>query len=348
MLSYDIQKPQLRTPSEEWQPHAIQSRSSTEWWYLTSLVFDPVGNPYFLVSCLFHLGGEDVHGGRMRVPDGHRLVAAMFGITDYTNDHRLGDTPGAVMPERDTWDEARNAVRFDLGDWAGLWSFNGDTMHAALKSANLSFDLRLVGASQIMYAKDKLGVEGFIQEGAPEDRSYYYSLPRMTVSGRVTYTDKAGARRDIDVSGSGWVDRQWGDFLTKSWEWSSLRFSNGARVNLYNFANGHQVGTYQKPDGTTEWFDGFEVRQNGYVKAPNGIWMSWGWSYDFPIDIEGSRNYTLNPFSRKDIYVHPLNTLFEGPSHLVNDRTGEIVGIAVTESMDVRIMDNAPGGANQR
>jgi hypothetical protein len=117
---------------------------------------------------------------------------------------------------------------------------------------------------------------------------------------------------------------------------------------LYNFANGHQVGTYQKPDGTTEWFDGFEVRQNGYVKAPNGIWMSWGWSYDFPIDIEGSRNYTLNPFSRKDIYVHPLNTLFEGPSHLVNDRTGEIVGIAVTESMDVRIMDNAPGGANQR
>ena len=40
------------------------------------------------------------------------------------------------------------------------------------------------------------------------------------------------------MSGQGWVDRQWGDFLTKSWEWSSLRFSNRARVNLYNFANG--------------------------------------------------------------------------------------------------------------
>ena len=38
---------------------------------------------------------------------------------------------------------------------------------------------------------------------------------------------------------------------------------------------------------------------------------------------------------------------FEGPSRLINDDTGETVGLAVTESMDVRIMQNAPYGANQ-
>jgi hypothetical protein len=60
--------------------------------------------------------------------------------------------------------------------------------------------------------------------------------------------------------------------LTKSWEWSSFRFSNGARINLYNFGNGYQVGTYQKADGSTEWFDKFIVRQNGYMKVPsNGV-----------------------------------------------------------------------------
>jgi len=47
-----------------------------------------------------------------------------------------------------------------------------------------------------MYAKDKLGIKGFIQEGAHEDRSYYYSLPRVEIVGRITYTGKAacGAR----------------------------------------------------------------------------------------------------------------------------------------------------------
>jgi hypothetical protein len=85
------------------------------------------------------------------------------------------------------------------------------------------------------------------------------------------------------------------------------------------------------------------------MKVPdNGVWLSWGWSYEFPIDIEGSRAYTLKPFGRQDVYVTPGNTLFEGPSRLIDDNTGEVVGVAVSESMDVRIMKNAPGGPNQR
>jgi hypothetical protein len=91
-----------------------------------------------------------------------------------------------------------------------------------------------------MYAKDKLGIKGFIQQGAQEDRSYYYSLPCVEIVCRINYTGKRGVRREIDVTGQGWVDRQRGDFLTTSWEWCSLRFSKGARVNLYNFANGYQ------------------------------------------------------------------------------------------------------------
>lgn len=63
--------------------------------------------------------------------------------------------------------------------------------------------------------------------------------------------------------------------------------------------------------------------------------------------LEGSRHYTLEPFSRLDVYESPTNTLFEGPSRLINDHTGETVGVAVSKSMDVRIMQNAPYAANQ-
>ena len=41
------------------------------------------------------------------------------------------------------------------------------------------------------------------------------------------------------------------------------------------------------------------------------------------------------------------NVLFEGPSRIINDETGETVGIAANESMDVRIMQNAPYAPNQ-
>ncbi len=84
------------------------------------------------------------------------------------------------------------------------------------------------------------------------------------------------------------------------------------------------------------------------MKVPsNGVLLSWGWSYEFPIDIEGSRAYTLKPYSQQDVYVAGEITLFEGPSRLIDDSTGELVGIAVSESMDVRIMNNAPGGPHQ-
>jgi predicted secreted hydrolase len=176
----------------------------------------------------------------------------MLGVTDYNSDFHFGESPVAVARDADTWDSSSNAVRYDLGGYGGEWSFIDDALQVTVQSPKLLFDLRLTGASQVMYAKDKLGVEGFIQEGAPEDRSFYYSLPRLNLTGRIAFSDKTGARRELEVQGAAWVDRQWGDFLTKAWEWSSFRFSNGARVNLYNFFNDYQVGMYQRADSSTE------------------------------------------------------------------------------------------------
>jgi predicted secreted hydrolase len=347
-LAYSSTDPTLRTPVQEWQPHTKESASTTEWWYLTAVLYDTAGNPYFVDWNPFHFTGEKSSPASAGVPSEHRAVMGILGFTDYHDRFHIGEFPTAVMKDDDTWDAKTSGLCFRAGELSSSWTYQGDTMKLTVASPQLSCDLHLAGAGQIMYAKDKLGIEGFIQEGAPADRSYYYSVPRLGVVGRISYTGKGGVQREIDVTGQGWVDRQWGDFLTNSWEWSSVRFSNGARVNLYNFANGYQVATYQRADGSTSWLDSFVIRQNGYLKTPEkGVWLSWGWSYEFPVEVEGSRHYTLEPFSKLDVYETPANTMFEGPSHLINDETGEVVGIAVTESMDVRIMQNAPYGPNQ-
>ena len=348
-LSYSVTQPALRSPAEEWQPHSKQSPSTIEWWYMTALVHDTIGNPYFLAWCPFHFSGERVSPASAGLPPNQRAVAALIGFTDYHENFHIGDFPVAVVNEADTWDPSTHAIRFVAADYSSQWSYEGETMRLTVTSPHLSYALQITGAGDVMYAKDKLDVQGFIQEGGQEERSFYYSLPRVQLVGRITYTGKGGVRREIDVTGQGWVDRQWGDFLTKSWEWSSLRFSNGARVNLYNFANSYQVATYQRADGSTQWLDSFLIRQDGYLRTPaQGVWLSWGWSYEFPVAVEGSRHYTLEPFSKLDIYETPGNVFFEGPSRLINAETGEMVGVAVTESMDVRLMGNAPYGANQR
>jgi hypothetical protein len=161
-LSYSVTEPALRSPVEEWQPHGKQSESTTEWWYLTAVVHDTAGNPYFLVWCPFHFTGEKASPASAGLPGDRRAIAAMTGFTDYRDNFRVGDFPVGVVNEADTWDTKSNSLRFAARDYKSEWSYKGDTMHLTVTSLQLSYDLRLTGAEQVMYAKDKLGIKGFI------------------------------------------------------------------------------------------------------------------------------------------------------------------------------------------
>jgi|TARA_Y100000815_G_scaffold85956_1_gene74734 hypothetical protein len=93
------------------------------------------------------------------------------------------------------------------------------------------------------------------------------------------------------------------------------------------------------------------VRQNGYAKAPKvGTWVSWGWSYEFPIEIEGSRHFRVEPNSAREFLEVPEidYALYEGAGRLIDERTGEQVGVSVNESADIRVMENGPYARRQR
>jgi hypothetical protein len=72
------------------------------------------------------------------------------------------------------------------------------------------------------------------------------------------------------------------------------------------------------------------------------------WSYEFPVEIEGSRRFKLVPFSTIDMQEGPgVPGFFERPCHLIDETTGKTVGISVQEPADVRVMANAPYGPNR-
>ena len=81
-----------------------------------------------------------------------------------------------------------------------------------VSSPTLAFNLKSRGVSRLMWAEYQPGAKGPVQDRADGGRSFSYSLPRLRIAGSLTYTDERGKPTAVDVSGSGWADRQWGDF----------------------------------------------------------------------------------------------------------------------------------------
>src|SRR3981189_1256892 len=96
-LSYSVTEPVLRSPVDEWQPHGKQSESTTEWWYLTAVVHDTAGNPYFLASCPFHFTGEKTGPMSAGLPRQQKPMSFQAGVGIRRGSFHIGGFPAAVV-----------------------------------------------------------------------------------------------------------------------------------------------------------------------------------------------------------------------------------------------------------
>jgi predicted secreted hydrolase len=91
------------------------------------------------------------------------------------------------------------------------------------------------------------GEAGLDRKGPePGNASYYYSLPRLAVTGVLQLRG-----REIAVRGSAWMDREWstsalGDNVA-GWDWFGLRLSDGGSLMFYRL---------RRHDGTADAFSG--------------------------------------------------------------------------------------------
>lgn len=72
---------------------------------------------------------------------------------------------------------------------------------------------------------------GFLYQGG-DSYTYYYSQTKNMVTGTITF----GNTTEL-VSGTSWIDRQYGDFnpyLGENYEWFCIQLSNGMDFNIYN------------------------------------------------------------------------------------------------------------------
>lgn len=345
-LTYDVTKAVERTAEQEWTPHTPASDKFFEWHYITAPMTGANGHQYFLFISNLNMNSVRyrtmmTEGHPERIPQQINPYMVVSHICDY-DDELYKSQRTVLMPLQDEiFDTDRNALtlRDEKQNFTVDFAFRKDHIDLYAKTNDFEVTLHCSGADRVMWMKDSLNKMGLIQQGAPDDFSFYYSLPRLPFSGVLTYTDPSGETVTTDVFGQGWVDRQWGDFVSQSWEWTSFRFADGERINVYNFAGGHQVGVYQKNDGSCEYFDNFNVIQNGYaLTQTTNIWFSYGWSYELPVK---DRYYKVAPIDPRNTVENDQNNFFEGLARIYNKENRQI-GWAVTESMDTRMMHNGP------
>ena len=190
--------PAIDLPADE-APHGNLS----EWWYFTGRLNTGDRRTLGFEFVIF----QAVRGG------GPPAYAAHFAITDVAAGEMLYEERTALGPSTGPSD----ALDLCVDGWR--LAFDGDrfTVDAAMPGyvVNLAFD------PAYRAVEHHGGVLDFGELGW----SYYYSYPRLSVTGRLT--DAGGA---VGVSGTAWFDHQWGDFISVTsggWDWMSLRFDDG-------------------------------------------------------------------------------------------------------------------------
>lgn len=227
--------------------HGAHPDYRIEWWYLTANLTDATGTPYGLQWTLFRsalapttrVGWDDP-----QLWMGHAAVTTpdMHFVTERLARGGIGQA-GVTADPFAAW----------IDDWQ-LSGFDDATLTAS--GPDFGYDMALHATGPLV----RQGIDGYSMKSASGQASYYYSQPFYEIAGTLHLPD-----RDVVVSGTAWLDREWssqplaGD--QNGWDWFSLSFDSGARMMGFQLrqsdGSAYTSATWIAPDGTpTPYPDG--------------------------------------------------------------------------------------------
>lgn len=265
----------LRFPAD----HGAHPQFRTEWWYVTGWLKTDAGEDLGFQVTFFrtrppgearnpsrfapnqvlfaHAALSDPATGRLL--HGERAARAGFGLAQA----RTGDADIAIRDWR--------MLRAKDGHW---------TTRVTADGFGLALDL------QPTQPPLPQGRGGYSQKGPrPEEASYYYSIPHLRVTGRVTRGGRA-----VAVRGEAWLDREWSsNYLAptaQGWDWTGLNFDDGSALMAFRIRRkGGGIlwtgGSLRRADGTTTVFG-----PNDVAFRPLATWRSKATGATYPVAQE--------------------------------------------------------------
>jgi predicted secreted hydrolase len=197
-----------------------------EWWYVTANLHDEKGVSYGVQWTLFRQalapGGDSDGWASQQVWMGHAAVTS-------AEVHKYAET----LARGGIGQAGVEAQPFKA--WIDDWSFAAEEGSEGLSAVKLSasgdgfrYALKLASSRAPVLQGDR----GYSRKSERGQASYYYSQPYFDVSGTLEIDG-----RNIAVTGSAWMDREWSSQPLasdqKGWDWFSLHLPGGEKLMLF-------------------------------------------------------------------------------------------------------------------
>jgi len=236
--------------------HGPHEEFRQEWWYVTGNLDSSRGERFGFELTFFRIGltppganeAAAAAGGPRSAWRTRQVYVAHFAITDVARGQfhyaqklsrdALGLAGAQAQPLRVWLDD------WELGDAAGSWM-----LHAQGEGYELTL------SAQPLLQPVLNGEQGLSRKsGELGAASYYYSIPRVAVRGKVVRNGDAA-----DVQGLAWLDREWGSGSLganqQGWDWFALQLRDGGALMFYSLRSRagardpHSAGTWVDPAG---------------------------------------------------------------------------------------------------
>jgi predicted secreted hydrolase len=293
--------------------HGPHPEYRQEWWYVTGNLDSTTGERFGFELTFFRFAlvpeeeaARGLTAAPAQVPDARaeaepgvarttavsawrtdQIYMAHFAITDAAHkqfrfEQKLSrggavGLAGARNPPLNVWIDdwsLRAAAPEDTGAAAAVTSPAGT--HWRLHAVESGYELTL--DAQVLQPPVLNGDRGFSRKSSdPGSASYYYSIPRVSVRGRLVREGKP-----LEVEGLAWVDREWGSGALghdeQGWDWFALQLRDGSSLMFYSLRghdgrrDPHSAGTWIAATGQSQPLTSEQVRIDvlDYWSNPRG------------------------------------------------------------------------------
>jgi predicted secreted hydrolase len=225
-----------------------------EWWYLTGHLDSSRGERFGFELTFFRyaLGARTEPAPRASAWRAEQVYVAHFAITDVAR----REFHFAERREREALQLA-GAEAVPLRVWLQNWALESDGSQWRLTAGDTAYALELVltpASGPVLNGEAGLSRKSGDRGAA----SYYYSIPLLRARGELARGDQRHP-----VSGTAWLDREWGSGALASdqegWDWFALQLADGSAFMFYALRK-HGGGRDSFSAGT--WVDA-----NGVARA---------------------------------------------------------------------------------
>ena len=304
--------------------HGAHPRYRNEWWYATGHLRDAGGNLYGFQVTLFRIAVAPQPPRSQSAWATNQVWMAHAAITDVAaGEHRefqrfARGALGLAGAQRDP-------VRVWLGDWS-MTLVNENRWELSLSTEAFSLELMLEPLKPVVLQGDR----GLSRKSPlPGNASYYYSQTRLATTGEITIRGKR-----LEVTGSSWLDREWGTSALApdqaGWDWFSLQLDSGEELMFYRLrtsAGGmhpNSLGSWVTDKGSSTTVTPADIELE-----PIGWWRS-GSGRRYPIEWRLVHPATGSHWRVRAVLADQEMNLtviyWEGLVEVVDTGSGDVVG----------------------